>query len=138
MNDRIIKASEFAAQAHAGQYRKGEAREPYIIHLEEVANLVEAWGGSEEAILAAWLHDTVEDCDITFEDIEREFGASVCGFVRELTDDKSLEKQERKRLQIISAPKKSLEAALVKLADKSSNIGALALSPPKGWSAERK
>lgn len=138
MSEKIKKASQFAARVHEGQYRKGEAREPYTVHLEEVAGLVEAWGGSEEAIVAAWLHDTVEDCNVTLEEIEREFGSTVCGYVRELTDDKSLEKQERKKLQVINASKKSSGAALIKLADKTSNIGALKSSPPINWSTKRK
>jgi len=49
---------------------------------------------------AALLHDTVEDTDTTMDEIEAEFGAEVAGIVAEVTDDKSLPKQERKRLQV--------------------------------------
>ena len=58
--------------------------------------------------------------------------------MRELTDDKSLPKEERKRLQVANASKKSASAALVKLADKTSNVGALNHSPPADWSRERR
>jgi (p)ppGpp synthase/HD superfamily hydrolase len=135
----VANAEAFARRCHAGQFRKGAAREAYTIHLEEVAGLVSRWGGVESEIAAAWLHDTVEDCPpICFEDIETEFGISVATIVQELTDDKSLPKEERKRLQIENAPKKSLSAALVKLADKTSNVGALTKSPPPDWSRERR
>ena len=138
MLDLVKRAERFARERHAGQFRKGAAREPYTIHLEEVASLVEKWGGSEEAIATAWLHDTVEDCPPTsHEDLVAEFGDRVANFVAELTDDKSLPKPKRKELQIANASKKTPEAALVKLADKTSNVGAIAKSPPEGWSLAR-
>jgi len=139
MLDLIERAERFARVCHAGQFRKGAAKEPYTIHLEEVSSLVEKWGGSDEAIAAAWLHDTIEDCPPTsYEDLVSLFGKKVADFVAELTDDKSLPKQIRKELQIENAPKKSPEAALIKLADKSSNVGALSVSPPEDWPLERR
>jgi hypothetical protein len=139
MSDLLERAERFARVCHSGQCRKGAAKEPYTIHLEEVSSLVEVWGGSEEAIAAAWLHDTVEDCPpISHEDLVAEFGDRVAGFVAELTDDKSLPKPKRKELQIENAAKKTPEAALVKLADKTSNVGAIAKSPPEGWSLARR
>ena len=121
MTDLVKRAERFARERHHGQSRKRAAREPYTIQLEEVASLVENWGGSEEAIAAAWLHDVVEDCSPTnLTDIAELFGNSIAGFVSELTDDKSLPKQRRKEFQLENACKKSPEAALVKLADKSS------------------
>ena len=107
---------------HFGQYCKGAARGPYTFHLEEVASLFEKWGGPKEAIAAAWLHDAMEDCPpISYEDLEGLVGKQVADLVAELTDEKSLPKQIRKDLQIEITPKKSLEAALIKLADKSSH-----------------
>ena len=101
--------------------------------------MVAAWGGSESAIVAAWLHDTVEDCPPTsFAEIKQEFGSEVASIVREMTDDKSLPKAERKKLQIVYAAKKSEAACLIKLADKSSNVAAIGSSPPADWSVERK
>jgi (p)ppGpp synthase/HD superfamily hydrolase len=135
----VANAEAFARRCHAGQTRKGAACEPYTIHLEDVAGLVSSWGGAEVEIAAAWLHDTVEDCPPTsFEELEAEFGLPVAFIVRQLTDDKSLPKAERKRQQVVNAPKKSKSAALVKLADKTSNVGALNHSPPAEWSRERR
>ena len=139
MSDLFSRAERFARARHAGQFRKGKAQEPYTIHLEEVAALVGRWSGSENAIAAAWLHDTVEDCPPTsVAELEALFGKDIAGIVAELTDDKSLPKAERKEQQILNASKKSNETSLVKLADKTSNIGAIANSPPDGWSLERR
>ena len=139
MNDLISRAERFARVRHEGQFRKGKAQEPYTIHLEEVAVLVGRWSGSERAIAAAWLHDTVEDCPPTsLAELETLFSKEVADIVAELTDDKAQPKASRKEQQIINAPKKSNEASLVKLADKTSNIGAIANSPPEHWSLERR
>lgn len=88
-------------------------------------------------ILAAILHDTVEDTDTTFEEIEKEFGYKVTQVVREVTDDKTLPKARRKQLQIEHAPNLSREAKLVKLADKLYNLRDLKKSIPIGWTSER-
>ncbi len=137
MSPRLAAAEAFARSAHAGQTRKGAAAEPYIEHVAEVARFTAMWGGDEDAVVAAWLHDTVEDCGASLDDIARRFGAAVAALVRELTDDKSLPKAERKRLQVAHAPAKSAAAALIKVADKTSNVGALALSSPADWPRER-
>lgn len=139
MSDLILRAERFARERHSGQFRKGTAKEPYAVHLEEVVSLVKRWYGSKEAIVAAWLHDTVEDCPpTTLEELACQFGGKIAGYVEELTDNKLLPKQERKTLQILNANKKTPEAALIKLADKSSNILSIANSPPIGWSLQRR
>jgi hypothetical protein len=137
--EKIRLAESFAREVHEGQFRKGVAQEPYAVHLEEVVELVRSYGGNETEICAAWLHDTVEDCPPTsFADIESRFGLEVANIVRELTDDKSLAKPERKRLQVVNAPHKSQSASLVKLCDKTSNLRAIANSPPKNWGYQRR
>ena len=139
MNDLISRAERFARVCHEGQFRKGRAKEPYVNHLEEVAKLTERWGGGENAIAAAWLHDTVEDCPpISFADLALLFGDKIADIVAELTDDKSLPKAERKRKQLENSSFKSVDASLVKLADKTSNVGAIGKSPPADWSLERR
>jgi (p)ppGpp synthase/HD superfamily hydrolase len=136
----IARSADFAARAHAAQRRKGDAQEPYINHLAEVALLVaEATGGRDPALIAAaWLHDTLEDTDAEREDLEALFGPAVAAIVAEVTDDKSLKKAERKRLQVETAPSKGVPARLLKIADKTSNLRAIALSPPTGWDLERR
>ena len=98
----VLRAAYAAAQWHVHQRRKGAAQEPYINHLLEVASLVtEATAGTEpDVVIAALLHDAVEDQGVTAETIAGEFGKHVANIVMELTDDKSLPKVERKRLQV--------------------------------------
>lgn len=139
MTDIIHRAAAFAEVKHAGQARKDRDRSPYIGHPAEVAGLVAGFGGTPAAIAAAWLHDTVEDCPpTTLADIEATFGPQIAALVGELTDDKSLAKARRKRLQVEHAPFKSAEAALVKICDKISNVRSLGQTPPVGWSRARR
>jgi len=137
---RIARALDFAARKHAAQRRKGEAQEPYINHLAEVALLVaEATGGADaDLVIAAYLHDTIEDQGVKREELEALFGADVAGLVIEVTDDKSLPKARRKELQVEHAPHKSPRARMLKIADKTSNLRSILSSPPKDWSVERK
>lgn len=130
----IARARAFALARHHGQTRKDAARTPYWTHLEEVAALVAGFGGDEEIVVAAWLHDTVEDCPPTsLGEIGAEFGPRVCAIVAEVTDDRTLDPAERKRLQIATAPAKSQAAALVKLCDKISNVRSVGETPPHDW-----
>ncbi|CAI9551050.1 unnamed protein product, partial [Staurois parvus] len=90
-------------------------------------------GISDIAVLqAALLHDTVEDTDTTFLEIEEKFGQEVRKIVEEVTDDKTLPKMKRKQLQIEHAPHRSHKAKLVKLADKLYNLRDLNRSTPNG------
>ena len=135
----VARALDFAARKHSKQRRKGEAGEPYVNHLAEVARLVaEATGGKDTvAVLAALLHDAIEDTPTPREELEREFGREVAEIVAEVTDDKSLPKTERKRLQVETAPRKSHRAKLVKIADKTSNLWSIAKTPPVDWDLRR-
>lgn len=136
----IARAADFAARAHVTQRRKGDAQEPYVNHLIEVALLLtEATGGEDTALIAAgWLHDTLEDTSTEREELEALFGAEIAAIVAEVTDDKALKKAERKRLQIETTPEKSRQARLLKIADKTSNLRAVAVSPPSGWDLDRR
>ena len=137
---KILTAASFAAQKHKYQKRKGSDGEPYINHPVEVANLLVNVGKVDDGdlVVAALLHDTVEDCGVSFEEIEERFGTVVAGYVRELTDDKSLPKAERKRLQIEHAPHLSHGAKQIKLADKISNIRDITRNPPDDWDVQRR
>lgn len=136
----LLRALEFAARKHRDQRRKGEGAAPYINHPIAVAAVLAGTGGVDDPVtlVAAVLHDTVEDTETTFAELEEEFGAEVRDVVDEVTDDKDLAKAERKRLQVEHTPSASRRAKEVKLGDKICNIRDLVHAPPRGWSLERK
>lgn len=137
---RLLMAIAFAAEKHRHQRRKDAAASPYINHPISVANALAVEGRvTDEAILlAACLHDTVEDTETTFEEIEEIFGTEVSNLVRNVTDDKSLEKAQRKQLQIEHAATSSDKAKQIKVADKICNIRDITTCPPQDWSLERR
>jgi len=136
----LFNALAFAADKHRNQTRKGADASPYINHPIEVARvLIEEGSVSDPVVLmAAVLHDTIEDTTATDVELRARFGAEVTDVVLEVTDDKSLEKSDRKRLQVEHAPHLSERAKLVKLADKIANVRDVLDSPPRGWSLERR
>jgi GTP diphosphokinase / guanosine-3',5'-bis(diphosphate) 3'-diphosphatase len=136
----VLAASAFAAHKHRDQRRKGAEASPYINHPIAVANVLanEAHITDPTVLAAALLHDTIEDTDTTADELAGEFGSEIAAIVLEVTDDESLPKQERKRLQIAHAATLSEKAKLVKLADKISNLRDMNHSPPVDWSARRK
>src|SRR5262249_13890290 len=113
---------------------------PYIGHPIELARILSVEGGVTDPVVlaAALLHDTIEDTDTTPDELEREFGSAIRAVVEEVTDDKTLPKAERKRLQIEHAAHISSQAKLVKLADKISNVRDVADSPPANWPLSRR
>ncbi|WP_188515963.1 HD domain-containing protein [Alsobacter metallidurans] len=135
---RIMLAMARVISWHDGQRRKGEANEPYAVHLCHVAQLVAEAGGDTDMIIAALCHDAIEDANVSRDTLEMLFGEGVASLVVELTDDKTLPKDARKQAQIDNAPKKSPRAAVLKLCDKISNVSAVGSSPPKDWSSERR
>ena len=137
---KILEAAAFAAHKHRDQRRKDPAASPYINHPIALANILANEGGILDAtvIVAALLHDTIEDTETTAAELRQLFGAEVADVVMEVTDDKSLPKAERKRLQIEHARHISERAKLVKMADKIANLRDIAASPPKDWTLDRR
>jgi len=136
----VLRAADAAARWHVHQRRKGAAEEPYINHLLEVASLVAeaTQGKNPKVVIAALLHDAIEDQEVPRDLIAREFGEDVAALVEEVSDDKALEKLHRKRIQVETAHKKSDDAKRIKLADKTSNLRAITFSPPPDWSVKRR
>ena len=136
----LLKAVKFSAEKHKTQRRKGAEGSPYINHPIDVAEML--WNAGSvrdiQVIVAAILHDTVEDTQTTPSEIEEHFGPEVRSLVQEVTDDKSLPKPERKRLQIEHAPHLSTGAKQIKLADKISNIHDVGFAPPADWPYQRR
>lgn len=137
---RLLRAVAFAAEKHKDHRRKDANASPYINHLIAAASVLAEEGKvtDEDLILAAILHDTVEDTKTTFSELEEHFGSTVAGIVREVTDDKALTKEARKQLQEEHAPNVSSQAKQLIIADKICNIRDIMHSPPAGWSLERK
>lgn len=142
----ILKSLEFAAFRHKGQLRKGEGRTPYINHPIQVADLLANYAGETDPVLisAAILHDVVEDTvnstlerDELVNEISEIFGGEILSLTLEVTDDKTLDKLERKRLQVETASQKSDRAKKLKIADKIMNLRDLTDNPPSDWSIER-
>jgi guanosine-3',5'-bis(diphosphate) 3'-pyrophosphohydrolase len=140
MTKQLITALAFAADKHKNQRRKDAEASPYINHPIALANLLlnEAGVEDQRVLIAAILHDTIEDTDTTEQELVKHFGKDVADIVLEVTDDKALPKAERKRLQIEHAAHISRRAKLVKLADKICNLRDIAASPPADWSIQRK
>ncbi len=142
MNDlpKFIQAVLFAAKKHRYQKRKGNDAEPYINHPLEVADLLARVGEVEDIdiLIGAVLHDTIEDTETTEAEVKTLFGEQVCGYVLEVTDDKSLAKAERKQKQVEHAPHLSHGAKQIKLGDKISNIRDVIENPAIDWSDDRR
>jgi GTP diphosphokinase / guanosine-3',5'-bis(diphosphate) 3'-diphosphatase len=136
----VLRAAQFAAEKHRHQRRKDVHASPYINHPIELAKVLANEGGvsDPDVLCAALLHDTIEDTETTAEELRAAFGDAITDIVLEVTDDKALSKEDRKRLQIEHAPHVSHQAKLVKLADKICNLRDIISSPPAKWSLQRK
>lgn len=137
----IIRAKRFARDAHAGMYVdtiSGD-KKPQLEHLQEVADLVWASGGTDDEVAAAWLHDSVEDTSVTIHDIKEQFGEIISMIVEDLSDTdeiKDLPILERKRKQSEHITTKSNSAKIIKIADQTSNIRLMYLDPIVTWSVD--
>ena len=136
----LLGALKFAAQKHSRQRRKDLEATPYINHPIAVAEVLSRIGGISDlpTLQAAILHDTIEDTDTSAPELEHTFGQEVCFFVQELTDDKRLPKEERKRLQVEHASNLSRPAKLIKIGDKICNVSEITATQPAEWPLERK
>jgi len=136
---RLFEALRFASEKHRDGRRKGPIAAPYINHPIVVAEQLASAGFEDDPdlLIAALLHDVVEDTDTTAEDLRERFGPRVAGIVLELTDDKSLDWRERKRLVVERIGSRSREARLIKLSDLTANVFDLIHHPPN-WQNERK
>lgn len=136
----LLKAIAFSADKHRAQRRKGPGDIPYINHPLQVAQTLWEIGGVRDAatLLAAVLHDTLEDTQTTPAELRDLFGEEVLSIVEEVTDDKALPKETRKLLQIEHSSKISSKAKLVKLADKICNLADIITNPPENWPVERR
>jgi guanosine-3',5'-bis(diphosphate) 3'-pyrophosphohydrolase len=136
----IFQVLAFAARKHSRQRRKDREASPYINHPIDLAQVLvnEADIVEEDVICAALLHDVLEDTETSGEELEACFGPVIRRIVEEVSDDKNLPKEARKRLQVEHAGSASHAARLVKLADKLCNIRDILNAPPANWTLERR
>lgn len=132
----LLKIREFAFTKHANQVRPNKACEPKTVHISQVAVYVRKGGGSDTAIAAAYLHDTVEDTDTKLSEIIEKFGIEVALIVDELTDPPEFESMAldiRKHKQSERIKSAHYDTKLVKVADQLSNIESVYNDPPLDW-----
>jgi guanosine-3',5'-bis(diphosphate) 3'-pyrophosphohydrolase len=136
----LLKALAFAAEKHRDQRRKDADASPYINHPIALADLLVNEGevSDVDVLCAALLHDTIEDTETTPDELQREFGPKIAAIVLEVTDNKMLKKDTRKRMQVEHAAGASREAKLVKLADKICNLRDVNARPPAHWDLARR
>lgn len=142
----ILEALSFAADRHKNQTRKGMGKVPYINHPIEVARLLSQFGETnEDLLIAALLHDVIEDTTNNEEEIKelselilKNFGEVVLLTVLEVSDNKSLPVEERKELQVVHTSMLSDLAKKLKIADKTCNILDIKNDPPERWTTQRK
>lgn len=137
----IERALLVCMDAHSGQFRKGGDGVAYAVHPIHMAMILSSVGASDTVVQAALLHDVVEDCEEwTPERLEAEFGSAVASIVADLTEDKSMTWEERKRAAIDHINHMQDDSVLVKAADKLHNLESLAAQlevaekPGKVWS----
>ena len=135
----VARALAFSAHKHRDQRRLDAAASPYINHpIALMVILTEAGIRDTVTLASGLLHDTVEDTETTWQELAVAFGEEVANVVAEVSDDKTLSKGVRKRLQVEHAAHISYRARLVKLADKISNLTDVADSPPTEWTLTRR
>ncbi len=131
MSDLVRRADAFAATAHESQKRKYTG-EPYIVHPRAIADLLAEAGLDDEVIAAGLLHDVVEDCDVTVEELRRRFGDRVARLVLEVTDVSRPEhgrRAVRKALDRDHLAKASPDGKSIKLADIIDNLKTIRHDP---------
>ncbi|HYW58496.1 MAG TPA: bifunctional (p)ppGpp synthetase/guanosine-3',5'-bis(diphosphate) 3'-pyrophosphohydrolase [Polaromonas sp.] len=135
--DNVRRAYRFADEAHLGQIRNGGL--PYITHPIAVAQQCAEWKLDAQALMAALLHDAIEDCGVTKPELIERFGAPVAELVDGLTKLEKLEFNTREENQAESFRKMLLAMArdvrviLIKLADRSHNMRTLGDVPRNKW-----
>lgn len=117
-----MKAAHFAAKCHSGQVRKFSG-DPYIIHPISVANKISNNHQEQSLIIAALLHDTIEDCDVKYEDILQHFGRNVAELVKSVTNSCfEGSRAGRKLAEFSRIAKCSTNAKILKLYDRLDNV----------------
>ena len=122
----LVKSAElFAKKKHSGMMRK-DGTTLYSKHLEDVVNRLKSLGVIDEELLCAgWLHDTIEDTDVTFDDLYEQFESRIAVLVSSLSKDMTLTRKQREQIYVKQLKESSFDAKLIKLCDISANLSDL-------------
>lgn len=132
--DLIYRAYEYADEKHEGQYRK--SGEPYVTHVLHVAYILAQLTTSPTTIAAGLLHDVIEDCDVSFEELAADFNEEIAMLVESVTKIGNLEFKDEKEYQaanhrkIFIAMAKDVRVIFIKLVDRLHNMRTLQFQPP--------
>lgn len=121
---KLKAAEDLAIKAHEGQFRKLSG-EPYVVHPIAVAKILHEAGLSEDLVIAGFLHDTVEDTELEYDDIEELFGLEVVRIVKGNTEDKTKSWDERKQSTVAYIKNASFDVKALIVADKLDNLKSL-------------
>lgn len=121
----LVKSAELLAKKkHAGHLRKDGST--FSKHLEDVVNRLKSLGVIDDELLSAgWLHEIIEDTDVSFDNLYEQFGNRITVIVSSLTEDKTLPRKQREKTYRIQLKQASFEAKLIKLCDISANLSDL-------------
>lgn len=133
--NKIEKAENFAQEKHKGQIRKYTGQ-PYYVHCEEVARLVSTVTSNEDMIIAALLHDTIENTNTSYQEIKSQFGSIVADYVISLTDTSKLidgnreNRESRKKIDRDKFESSTLAVKTIKMADLIDNTESIIIHDP--------
>jgi (p)ppGpp synthase/HD superfamily hydrolase len=118
----VEEAKKLAKKKHAHQTRK-DGKTPYFNHLKKVVKNIESFGITDKQILCAgWLHDTIEDTDVDYDEIHEKFGKKIADYVAWVTKDTRLIKESQEKQYITQLKKAPWQAKVVKLGDVLANF----------------
>lgn len=139
--DIVHEAEIFATEAHKGQSRPNAAADAYIDHPKQVVEIVRSVDGTPEELAATWLHDVVEDTDVTLDQIRERFGNAVAEIVDGLTDPLDFADKPtkiRKKMQAERVINKSDSVKRIKVADQTANVYMMGFDPPTHWNTQKR
>jgi guanosine-3',5'-bis(diphosphate) 3'-pyrophosphohydrolase len=136
----VVRAAYFAGEKHRLQRRSDIEQTPYINHPLELAHILTEEGGIHcvDTICASLLHDTLEDTETSPEELKKNFGEMITSIIIEVSNDMTLNSQQRRVYELRKVASLSNKAKLVKIADKLANIRDVSTMPPAGWTQEKK
>ena len=122
----LVKNAELFAKEKLSRIVRNDGKIPYSKHLDDVMNRLKSLGVVDEEILCSgWLHDTIEQSDVSFDDLYERFGSRIAVLVSDLTQDTKLSKKKREQAYVLQLKDASSDSKMIKLCDISANLSDL-------------